>query len=124
MVYFDHHAVLPPETQERVDKLIEILGALQSKLPDLSAPIDTAAATNALNSIERAFANTDPILRSIDCLIVAVQALASIVKVFIFCLGFSVGIGLTLCYLVWKNGHVAKVSINCQCDRKAEKKLE
>jgi hypothetical protein len=123
MVYFDQHVVLPPETQERVDKLLEVLDALQHKLPDLSAPIDTAAATNAFNSIERIFANTDPILRSLDGLILAVQTLASIVKVFLFFLGISVGVGLALCYLVWKKGQVTRVNTSCQCGRKTEKKL-
>ncbi|KAA8614587.1 hypothetical protein A1F94_010431 [Pyrenophora tritici-repentis] len=28
MVYFEQHVVLPPETQERVDKLIWILGLI------------------------------------------------------------------------------------------------
>jgi hypothetical protein len=124
MVYFDQHIVLPPETKDRMDTLLQILNAFNHKFPDLSAPIDTAAAVNALESIERIFSNADPILRHIDALMQAIQALAVIMALLLFFLVISAMTGLVLCYLTWKKVGAVKVNMGCQCDKKVDTKLE
>jgi fatty acid desaturase len=124
MVSFDQNIVLPPETKDRVDTIIQILNALYHKFPDLSAPIDTATAVNALESIERIFSNADPILQHIDALMQAIQALAIIMALLLFFLVISAMVGLVLCYLTWKKVGAAKANMGCQCDKQTEKKLE
>jgi hypothetical protein len=125
MVSFDQRVVLPPETQDRVDKLLDIFNAINHKLPDLSASLDTATATNMLKSIDQIVTNSDPILRHIDGLIEAVQAFAIIMTLLMLLLTGLVVIGTLLCYLLWKRGKSPKTCIRCQCgSSKASEKVE
>jgi hypothetical protein len=66
MVYFNQNIVLPPETRDRLDKLLDLLSAFLHKLPNFSSPIDPDAAVNVLKSIDHTFANFEPTLRRID----------------------------------------------------------
>ncbi|KAF1945076.1 hypothetical protein EJ02DRAFT_431920 [Clathrospora elynae] len=123
MVYFEQHVVLPSETQQRVDALLNILNALYHKLPDLSEPIDMSAAVNALKSIEKTSANIEPMLRRIDDFNYVGKTLADTLSKLVLLFAALVIMNMVLCYLVWKKsgttGHAG-----CQCGRGEGKKLK
>lgn len=117
MVSFDQNIVLPPATQERVDAIIQVLQALYHKFPDLSTPIDTAAATDLLKSIDRVLLDSEPLLRQLDVLVQAVQALAVVMVLVLIVLAISVVFAITLSYLVWRKSGDAKNHVGCDCGK-------
>lgn len=123
MVSFDQNIVLSPATQERVDAIIQVFQALYHKLPDLSTPIDTAAAADLLKSIDRVLADADPLLRQIDILVQAVQALAVVLVLLLILLAIAVVVAITLSYLVWKGSVGARRHVGCDCDKKVREKV-
>ncbi|KAH7406282.1 hypothetical protein DE146DRAFT_630939 [Phaeosphaeria sp. MPI-PUGE-AT-0046c] len=123
MVSFDQNIVLSAATQERVDAIIQVFQALYHKLPDLSGSIDTAAATDLLKTLDRVLADTDPLLRQVDVLVQAVQALAVVVVLLLIVLVFAVAVAITLSYLVWKGSGVAGVHVRCNCGKKVREKV-
>jgi hypothetical protein len=64
---------LPAETKDGVDRLLQILEAFYDERPDLFGPIDIAAAIKRLESLDRSFANTAPLLGRVDDSLQALQ---------------------------------------------------
>lgn len=123
MVSFDQNIVLSPATQERVDAIIQVLQALYHKVPDLSTPIDTAAATDLLTSIDRILSDSEPLLRQLDVLVQAVQALAVVLVLLLIVLVVAVVFAITLSYLAWKKSGPGISHVGCDCAKKSREKL-
>jgi hypothetical protein len=123
MVSFDQNIVLSPATQERVDAIIQVFQALYHKLPDLSASIDTAATTDLLKSIDRVLVDSEPLIRQLDVLVQAVQALAVVMVLLLIVLVIAVIFAIILSYLVWKKSGPANSHVGCDCGKKSREKV-
>lgn len=123
MVSFDQNIVLSPATQERVDAIIQVLQAFYHKLPDFSTPIDTAAATDLLKSIDRVLLDSEPLLRQLDVLVQAVQALAVVLILLLVVLVTAMVFALTLSYLAWKKSGAVSGHVGCDCGKKMREKV-
>jgi hypothetical protein len=128
MVYFEQRVVLTPGIEERIDKLQQTLSAFYYKLPDLSQPIDTTAAINTLQSLERTseslqqtLVNAQPVLYRIDELLQTVHMLMVFGALVFLFLVVLVVINMVLCYLVWKKSGTTR---RCQCGKKEAVKLQ
>jgi hypothetical protein len=103
MVYFEQHVVLPPETRDRLDRLLDLLSAYHHKLPAFSSLIDPDAAVNALKSIDHTIANFEPILRRIDVFNSYMRGLL-IVGLFLIVWAVVLSVfGLSVGYMVWSS---------------------
>ena len=123
MVSFDQNIVLSPATQERVDAAIQVFQALYHKLPDLSTPVDTAAVTDLLKSIDRVLVDSEPLVRQLDILVQAVQALAVVMVLLLAILVIAVVLAITLSYLVWQKSGYADRHVACDCGKKSREKV-
>jgi hypothetical protein len=101
MVHFEQYVVLPADTRDRLDKLLDLLSGYLHKLPSFSSPIDPDAALNALKSIDHTIANVEPILRRIVVFNSNVRVLTIIGLLFLVWLLVLTVFGLGVGYLVW-----------------------
>ena len=120
MVYFEQHVVLPPDTRDRVDKLLDLLSAYHHKLPIFSSPIDPDAALNALKSIDHTVANFEPILRRIDIFNSHLRALVILGLLLIVWVLVATVLGLGVGYTVYSRSSEKRCCAECRCG-KAEK---
>lgn len=125
MVYFEQHVVLPPETQERVDKTIQLLNAIYQQINELSRADTTVAietmkyAQGALLAIEKTVANADPIVQRAGLFIQTMGNLSIAFALVLLLLVFLVVTNTVLCYLMWNKHSDQK----CRCQRDETKKL-
>lgn len=120
MVYVEQHVVLPSETKERVDILLQTLNTFQYKFLDLSEKFDSRAVSAALQSMERSFAsiehtatNLAPIFlridhlnhniqRSVDHFDDGMKQVTQCLTLLAVIFGVLLVLSMLMCYLIWK----------------------
>jgi hypothetical protein len=123
MVYFEQHVVLPPDTRDRLDKLLDLLSEYHHKLPSFSSPITPNAAFNALKSINHTIVNVELILCCINVFNLNVRVLTIIRLLFLVQLIVLIVFRLSVGYLVWTKD-ISKKCAGCQCIKDEKEKIK